>query len=234
MTVKRRLVVVVAAFALGACGLPADDDAQEIDDVPFGLDETTTTSSTTTTTMPAPTTTGPDPTLATTTTLVATEPVQVYFVIANDDLVSQSVQLSSPINPNQVLAQLEDGPVPGPGSVGLRTEVRPGLTREVTVDRGVATVDLVGEVLGEMTTFEGRNAIAQIVLSLRLPGIGQVRFTTDGEPEEIPVPANNNQLSEPGAPLAFEDFAVLLGPGATPTTAPTTPPTEPGTTTVPG
>jgi hypothetical protein len=234
-----RLVVAPLAVAvgliLGSCGFSGEGELEEIDDVPFGLDQTTTSTSTTTTTLPSSTTTSPDATIDPTTTLVATESVQVFWVIGFDDLVSQSLQFPSPVQPRQVLARLEEGPPDGPESVGLRSEVRPGLVRDVTVDRGVAVVDLEGDVLDDLSNVEGRAAVGQMVLSLRLPGIGQVSFTTDGEPESVPVPSRNNELSGPGEALAFEDFAVLLATSPpTATTTTTAPPPDTTGTSVPG
>ena len=63
-------------------------------------------------------------------------------------------------------------------------------------------------------------AIAQIVLSLtRFPGIGQVLFTRDGVPFDVPLPPND-ELSPFGEPVAYEDFEILLveRPSSTPTT----------------
>ena len=53
-------------------------------------------------------------------------------------------------------------------------------------------------------------AIAQLVLTLtRFQGIGQVLFTRDGVPIDVPLPPND-ELAELGEPVAYEDFAILL------------------------
>jgi hypothetical protein len=239
------VILAVIGSAATSCGLPADESAQEIDNVLFDLDQTTTTSTTTTTTLPEVTAPPVEPvepveSAETTTTLVATTTVPIFYVIGFADLVPQSTQLTSPVQPLQIVAQLENGPAAGPESIGLRTLVAPGLVADVTVERGVASVDLDGRVLNQLSNVESRTAIGQLVLSLRLPGIGQVRFTTEGEPEQVPVPSRNNQLSDPGEELAFEDFEPLLADrpsgGEQPTvtaTATTTSTTSTTSTTVP-
>lgn len=237
------LAAVLAAVVLGAsplivaCGL-ADDDTLEFippDEIPFGLDQTTTTTTTTTTTL------APDrpvePTLPTTTTTtltpVQTAPVEVYFVIGLEQLQRQTVQFSFPVEPLQVLAQLEDGPQPDVG-IGLRTALRPNLTAGYERTEGVATVDLRGSVLNRTSSRDQNLAIAQLVLTVgRLPGVGQVRFTIDGDPVPIPVPPSYT-LSDPGEPLSYETFAVLLTPGSgsspvSTTTTTSVPPTNPPT-----
>jgi hypothetical protein len=213
--------VPLCSASLAACGLTTDGEFEEIPSQ-FGLDQTTTTTSTTTTTLP--TTVSPEVTAEPTTTQVAQETVEVYFVLGFNDLQSQSNQFSAPVPPLQVLKRLEEGPSPGPESVGLRTEVRPGLAVDVETEGGVATVDLDGEVLDQISPPRDQSAIAQIVLTLgRLRGIGQVRFTIDGEPASIGIPPDYTN-SEPGQPLSYDDFAVLLAtpPAGAPPTATTT------------
>lgn len=251
---RSRLVVFVALLAavavgasplLVACGLGDDDSLEFIpsDDIPFGLDQTTTTTTTTTTTVPAPDQPA-EPTVPTTTTTtlapVQTAPVEVYFVIGLEQLQRQTVQFSFPVEPLQVLALLEDGPPPDVG-IGLRTALRPNLTTGYERSEGVATVDLRGSVLNRTGSRDQNLAIAQLVLTVgRLPGVGQVRFTIDGEPVPIPVPPSYT-LSEPGEPLSYETFSVLLTPGSgassiattTTTTTTTVPPTSPPTTSDP-
>ena len=233
------LVALLAAVALGAtpllvaCSPPEDDSLEFIppDEIPFGLDQTTTTT-TTTTTITLPPDEATEPTEPTTTTLapVQTAPVEVYFLIGLEQLQRQTIQFSFPVEPLQVLALLEDGPPPDVG-IGLRTALRPNLTNGFERTEGVATVDLRGSVLNRTGSRDQSLAIAQLVLTVgRLPGVGQVRFTIDGEPVPIPVPPSFT-LSEPGEPLSYESFAVLLTPGSVSTSVPTT--TLPTTTAAP-
>jgi hypothetical protein len=231
MTTRRfSAALLVVALALGGCGLGSDDSFEAIppDEILFGLDQTTTTTTTTTTTIPTEPTVTVEPT-APVTLPIQTEPVEVYFVIGLQQLQRQTIQFSSPVEPLQVLARLEEGPSPELG-VGLRTAVRQNLTVDFDNDRGVATVELRGSVLDRMRPVDQRLAIAQLVLTVgSLRGVGQVRFTIDGEPAEIGIPPDYT-LSEPGEPLAYDDFAGLLATGTQTdvTTTTTEPPDDPG------
>lgn len=217
--------LAMAVAILGGCSLGGSDTFEVIppQEIPFGLDQAATTTTTTTTTVPAP----PPPDAGTTTTSappIQTEPVEVYFVSGLDRLQRQTIQLSSPVGPFQVLAVLEEEPA-GEQSAGLRTAVPPDLVVDLSIERGVAAVDLDGAVLNALSSRDQRLAIAQIVLSTigSIRGVGQVSFTIDGIPAEIGIPPDYT-LSEPGQPLAFADFAALLvtgGPGGATSTTPT-------------
>ncbi len=229
------LAAASAGLAAG-CGVGGDGDLQRIGSGDLaGLDQTTTstttsTSTTTTTTVPptASVAVGSTSTAATTTT-IPTEPVELYF-IAGDVLEGVTQELTRGPGPSRVLEVLESGPPSGDAGIGLTSLVPPGLTRPVIESgTGVATVDLVGELFeGIEGGVDQRRAIAQIVLTLtRRPGIGQVRFTLDGE--DLSVPKLGNVLSEPGEAVARIDYESLLEQGdvigtAVPTTS-TTPPT---------
>ena len=204
------VVVTVATTSIIAvsCGIGSEDSFEVIppQDIPFGLDQPATSTTTTTTTVPVE-----DPTQSTSTTIgVQTEPAEVYFVAGLDRLQRQTLQLSSPVGPFQVIAVLAEEPA-GEQSAGLRTVVAPGLVRDVLTDRGVATVDLDREILDTLSPRDQRLVIAQLVLSMigSVRGIGQVRFTVDEVPAEIGIPPDYT-LSAPGEPLAFADFESLL------------------------
>jgi len=223
-------LISIASTLLG-CSVEGRDSFEVIppQEIPFGLDQSTTTSTTTTTTPPE-NSEGSD---STTTTQVAvqTEIVEIYFVAGLDRLQRQTLQLSYPVGVYQVIAVLEEAPS-GEQSTGLRTVIRPGLVAEITTNRGVANVELLGEELNELSPRDQRLAIAQLVLSLTgsLRGIGQVTFTVDGIPAEIGIPPDYT-LSEPGQPLAFSDFESLLTNRSS--TADVSP-VDPTTTGVPG
>jgi hypothetical protein len=230
ITRRLRAAPLAVALLLAGCGLSTGNSFEEIpsDEIMFGLDQTTTTTTTTTTTVAIEPTVTVEPT-APITLPIQTEPVEVYFVIGLQQLQRQTIQFSSPVEPLQVLARLEDGPSPELG-VGLRTAVRQNLTVDFDNDRGVATVELRGSVLDRMRPVDQRVAIAQLVLTIgSLRGVGQVRFTIDGEPAEIGIPPDYT-LSEPGEPLAYDDFAGLLTTGTQTDTATTTATTTPTTT----
>jgi spore germination protein GerM len=237
-------VALLAGSAAGlaaGCGVGGDGDLQRIGAGDLaGLDQTTTsttTSTTTTTTTVPPTASvavGSTSSAATTTT-IPTEPVELYF-IAGDVLESVTQELTRGPGPSRVLEVLESGPPSGDAGIGLTSLVPAGLTRPVIESgTGVATVDLVGELFESIEGgVDQRRAIAQIVLTLtRRPGIGQVRFTLDGE--DLAVPKLGNVLSEPGEAVARIDYESLLEQGdvtptAVPTTTSTTPPTAETTT----
>jgi spore germination protein GerM len=236
-------LTALLALALVGCGIGGDDHLRQIsrDDLQ-GLDETTTTSTSTTTTTVAPTSPVGSAIGATSTT-IATESVQLYFLDDNQ-LQPVTIDVAASASLSRVLAALLSGPPAGDLGIGLRsvlpvaTETVPSLVNAVVPSSaGYATVDLnnVGFQLIDPT--DQRAAIAQIVLTLTTrPGIGQVRFTLDGNP--MRVPRREGLQSEPGELVSAQDYASLLIPVATTTTTappPVAPPAvTPAPTTVPG
>lgn len=216
----RGVIGLVMAVTLVGCGLPIDDRVQPYDDVPFDLGGPTTT------TLPATTTTtiaDIDPQI-TTTTIVRTVPVDIVYVLGGGALQRVTLALPSPVSNRLLIEQLESPPADG--STLLRTEVDPGLVNGFSVERGLATVSLNRGVLQRLGSLEQRRAIAQLVLTLTLftteeGGIGQVAFTVDATPISVFVPSRGSN-SEPGEPLAFADFALLLADAVAPTRPTTT------------
>lgn len=238
----RRLAPFLLPIALvGACALPTDDRATEIDrdDLGPALANTTTTSTTTTTTTVPTTTTlaQPDSTdttptavsTTTTTPLFATAPVDLYYTVGFTDAMSRlKRQLPDDASITLVLEQLEV-PTVEVAEQRLRTSVRRGLVAgAVVVDRGIAIVPLDRDIVDEMSEPNLRRAVAQLVLTLTSfstddsGAIGRVRFEIDGEGFAVYVPAFGGS-SEPGEDLAFEDFdSLIAGTSTPPTTTPTT------------
>lgn len=230
------LCAVLGAMALvvAACGVPKSSSFQPIPlgNIPAGLNETTTT--TTTTILETTSTVEP---LSTTTTIAPvpttnpTEPATLYFV-AGQQLTSAVQFLPRPVQVQVALAALQAGP---DNVVGLRTAIPKGSKLKPTKYRGVWTIDLNPNFFPSMNDpADERLAIGQIVETLAgVSGVGLIRFTIKDEP--ISVPLGNGVLSEPGAPLATEDYDILLGtsppPGSTTTTTSTTLPEETTTTT---
>ena len=233
---RRGIRVLLLAGLLTGCGLPIDERVQTFDEVPFDLATPTTTSTTTTTTEP-PTPIGepeePEPVEETTTTIVRTTAVELFYVLgARGDLQQITSSLPTPVSDAVLIDQLENAPS-GTGAP-LRTAVARNLINGFTVDRGRAVVDLDRGVLSRTNSSEQRRAIAQIALTLTLfttpdGGIGQVSFTVEGEAISVFVPARGAN-SAPGEPLAHSDFTSLVS-GAPPTT--TTPSTSTTSTTIP-
>jgi hypothetical protein len=224
--VRRSLALAVGALALivaaASCGAGGDDRLRRIDDADlFGLDETTTSTSTTTTTPPSV-----QPTIAaTSTTVIATESVQLYFLGGNQ-LQPVTIDLAAPATASQVVAALLSGPPAGDLGIGLRSLLPtpdgtspPLVTSVIPSNAGWATVDLSARTFGLIDPADQRLAIAQLVLTLvRRPGIGQVRFTLDGRP--VGVPRKDGLISEPGDVVSAQDYESLLI-DATPTTTTT-------------
>jgi len=212
---KRTLLNVAGIFiALGivvsSCSLPGDGSVKQIDTdkIPYELNATTTSSPPTT--VPASTTTSPviETTTSTSSSTIPVEIVSMFFV-AGTQVVPIDRLLLSPAAAPQVLAALSEGPPEGDAAAGLRSALPVGFAAEVTVERGIATVELPGTFITDLPGGEQRLAVAQIVLTLtRQSGVGQVRFTSNNEPQS--VPRGRGDLSTPGATVACDDYANLL------------------------
>lgn len=202
-------VVAVASVAvLGACGVPSAGVVETVppDEVPYGLSETTSTTSSTTL-VPADTSVPPGPPDAE--PAIVAEFVTLHFV-AGDRIVETTIELVSPATETRVLAALVAGPPPGESGVGLRSAIPATLVVDLTVARGVATLDVDRAFLEALTPLDQRLAIAQLVLTLtRRPGIGQVLVVEAGEP--IAVPRGNGSLAPAGTAVSYDDYARLLG-----------------------
>ena len=199
MTSKLRsfLVALSAMGVLAACGPAAENQARPVDDVPFGLTDTTTTSTTTTTIPTEPSLPG-EP----------VESVLLYYVL--DDRLTPAVEdLPLDSTPQDVLDTLLGGlPRYAAGTV-LRTALPRQLTATVVVSRGLAVVDTDTSLLTEISPVDQRFAIGQIVLTLTSrPGIGQVSFTVDGRPQA--VPRGGGDLAPANEPVAYDDYVSLL------------------------
>ena len=201
------LVQVLAAITV-ACSVPTGDSTfQPIDgdEIPGGLNDSTTTTSTTTTTT---TTTSipdvPETTVesSTTTTLATAERVDLYF-ISRGLLAVVETELVARRDLNQIVVALEQGP---PLGSGFSSFVRRGLiVGQPTVKGGVITIDLDADVYNLILARNQRQAIAQIVWTFlqNSTAIGQVAFTLDGEPFPVPADGGDRALA------ATDDFASL-------------------------
>lgn len=197
-------------LATSGCSIPGDGSVKQIDpdQIPYELNATTT--SPAPTTVPATTTTAPV-VETTTSTISSTIPVEVVrlFFVAGAQIVPIDRLLLSPAAAPQVLAALSEGPPEGDAAAGLRSALPVGFVAEVSVERGIATVVLPATFITDIPGGEQRLAVAQIVLTLtRQSGVGQVRFTSNNEPQS--VPRGRGDLSAPGATVACDDYANLL------------------------
>lgn len=209
-------MAVLAVGVLTSCGVPSGDSTfNEIpsEEIPFGLDETSTSTTTTTTT----TTTIVDAPQETTTTIpVRTAPVELYF-LTRGRLKAEIRDLTAGISADQVADILEEGPSPG---VALDTLIEDGLILATAEAGGVLTVDLDDATFDRIPTTQQTEAIAQIVLTMTrsVQGVGQVAFTIDGEPAAVKL--GNGLVSETGQAVSYDDYAMLIV--GQPTTATTT------------
>ena len=207
----RSLIALLSiVLVTSSCSIPGDGSVKQIDpdQIPYELNATTT--SPPPTTVPATTTTAPV-VESTTSTISSTIPVEVVrlFFVAGAQIVPIDRLLLSPAAAPQVLAALSEGPPEGDAAAGLRSALPVGFVAEVSVERGIATVELPGTFITDLPGGEQRLAVAQIVLTLtRQAGVGQVRFTSDYEPQS--VPRGRGDLSSPGATVACDDYANLL------------------------
>ena len=201
-SVRFFVAIALSVALLSACGPSADRSARIVTDVPFGLDQTTTTSTTT----PAPTTTNPEAEL--------TNQISLYFVSTNRLVsVPQNVKQDSTVQ-DAIDSLLDIRPEREENSYS-RSAIPKNLSLTVEVTRGLAVVDANKSLLEIVTTLEQRLAIGQIVLTLTsLPGIGQVLFTVDGIPQSVPRGAGDT--AKANQPVAFDDYASLLLSSAPP------------------
>lgn len=201
-SVRFFVAIALSVALLSACGPNADRSARIVTDVPFGLDQTTTTSTTT----PAPTTTNPEAEL--------TNQISLYFVSTNRLVsVPQNVKQDSTVQ-DAIDSLLDIRPEREENSYS-RSAIPKNLSLTVEVTRGLAVVDANKSLLEIVTTLEQRLAIGQIVLTLTsLPGIGQVLFTVDGIPQSVPRGAGDT--AKANQPVAFDDYASLLLSSAPP------------------
>ncbi len=209
------IAAVVAGCLLVACGVPVDPSVRGIDSVPFGLMRTTTSTSTTTTTSTIPVaSTVVETTLVSTTVADPTiERVPLYF-LSGDRFVEErrAVAVDAPLF--DIIFELVRGPVnPVVGTTFLTSVVNFGDVLDVTLEAGLATVEL-GEGFTSLPAGEQRRLIGQLVLTLASQrGVGQVRFTVSGNP--LDVPQGDGTFGTDA--LSRDSFLSLVDNSATPT-----------------
>ncbi len=189
MTRRARAVGLVFVLACAGCAVKGEPHAQVADDdaVPFALLE-------------------PDaPRLVSPTSGPVTESVPACFV-RDGSLVVAPVVLPRPVLLEDVASALAEPPeVEG---VALRTAVGdPSIVGRVQLRAGTAQVDL-RPVVSTLGGDDQVLAVAQLVCTLTArPGVGQVSFTLDGAP--VDVPRGDGSLT--ANPVSRDDYAALLG-----------------------
>ncbi len=184
----RKLAVMLAAVMLGAvaCGVSTDDQAIRVPDrdVPFGLlDENS----------------GARPSTA------GGADVSV-FLVRNDRLVAAVRRLAPSARLRRVLGALELGPTKEEVAVaGLRSALPTNAVDGVSVAAGTAIVGLDPSV-ATLSSGDQLLALAQLVFTLTArPGIGQVRFTLEGEDAQVPR-ADGSLVA---APVSRDDYLAV-------------------------
>jgi spore germination protein GerM len=191
--VTRRLVLALVgglALAASACGVPSDESARTIspDELPPGLAR------------PTSTTAGPSGRAD------ASELVQLYYV--RDGVLEPTlVDVGDGGSVEAVLEALRTGPDERLARRGYRSAIGgPDVVRRVRLVRGVATVDL-GDAYQQLPPGEQRLGLGEIVLTLTgRPGVGQLRFTLDGQRIDVPT-AEGTVVSS----VSRDDYVSLTG-----------------------
>lgn len=174
--------VLAAVAALGACGIDEESSPRlrDPEDVPFGLADP-----------PVPTTVSATPTS--------------LGVSGAACFVDGDVIIRRPVTEPTLLGRLRASPADGDTEI-VTALPDPALVLEVTVEAGVAAIDL-GETFVELPTATQRLAVAQLVCTASSsPGVGQVRFLLDDEP--LAVPEGDGSSSD--EPVSLDDYRDLL------------------------
>jgi hypothetical protein len=216
---RRRLVLLTVAAVLAvvaaACGVDDSSDFRPLspaDVAELQATSSTTTTSTTSTTTPPPTTTTPETTLTvleTTTTLAPTEPVELFYV-SGELLQPVEFPLTVDPGPEQVLEALVAGlDTLGLAATGLRSAIPAGAQFSVSVNAGIAYVEMSSESLTQVAT-DGRLQFGQIVLTLvnNVRGIGQVKFSVDGS--AITIEGGDGSQIDASSSASRDDYIELV------------------------
>ena len=183
------LCVLVASLA--ACGLPTDRPPAFVadEDVPFGL-------------LAVTTTTAPPPARS-----AGPRATNVCFV--RDGSVVEVPRPVAEPSAEAALTELRAGPTQAEQAAGLRTALlTEDPVRVVTITAGVARTELTASfAIGG--TQDAILALAQLVCTLTAqPGVGQVAFTLDGSPVEVP----RGDGSLVAGAVTRDDYASVLVP----------------------
>jgi len=189
----RATATALLMVALVACGVPTENTARlEDEDVPFGLLD------------PPPTTTSSPPGPAGT-----DAGLQLCFLDADDDLVTVVRRVPIDATLADAVELLAAGPAPAELAAGTTTALADGaLAAQVEASHGIAEVDLTRTFAADAGRRQ-RLAVAQVVCTLTgRPGIGQVTFTLDGEPVEVP----RGDGSTTSDPVSRDDYRQMDQP----------------------
>ncbi|MEZ5180403.1 MAG: GerMN domain-containing protein [Acidimicrobiales bacterium] len=175
-------LAVLVVVALGACGVPVDEEPRPI----------------------ARTTIPPTSTAPTTLPEDAGQEVAVYF-LRGDRLERQGYTVKGEATLAQALGRVLEPPPEG--SEDLQTAVPPGTSLlGVEVADRTATIDLTSEI-GDVSALAQKQAFAQLVFTaLAFPSLESVRFEVDGKPIDAPTDDGNR------AEVTADNFDPPLNP----------------------
>jgi spore germination protein GerM len=183
----RRVVVLVLALVVTACGVPADPAPRVLatDDIPYGLLEE-----------------APPPTVAPPAASVATAPVFVYFV-KGERMFAVVRQVNADPSVAKALTALLFGPQEDEAVDGVRSAISPTAAIQArAIDPATYLVDLSSE-FAQGSVSEQVLGLAQVVwTATAIPGVTGVRFTLNGAPIQVPTPTGST-----GDPVGREAFA---------------------------
>jgi spore germination protein GerM len=136
------------------------------------------------------------------------ERIAIWFV-REDGLARAVHAVPGPATPQAVVDELLLGPDDREQGLALRSAIPdPEAVPAVSVERGVATVQLTSA-FSEIPAADQVLAVGQLVMTLTgLPGIGRVRFVVDESQVAIPLP--NGEVAEDA--VSREDYAELAAP----------------------
>jgi hypothetical protein len=186
------LVMLAFVFGVSACGVPSQGSAERVDDdrVPYHLLDKNSGG------------------IADSEQLGTSD--ALIYLARGGRLLPTARSLPPPLTLVRLLRSLGRGPTSPEVGAGIRTALPVGDTpTDVTVERGTATVGLPAS-FTDLSRLDQVLALAQIVYTVTgQPGIGQVQFTLDGTPADIP----RADLSLTAEPVTRDDYLTLAPPG---------------------
>lgn len=195
------LATATLGVSIAACSIVDDGKVTRINP-PGGLDDTLPSTTSTSTTVATSTSD-----IETSTSLVQTELVRLYF-IASGQLTYVNQPLPSPVSLQVIISALQSGPPPD--TPGLRSAIPAAFNGQDIIvappdGTGIARVDLPDQFFDRVAAGDQRLVIAQLVLTLTdSRGIGQVTF-------DQPVTKPSGEFVAPGQPVSHLDYQVLTG-----------------------
>ena len=183
---RRAALLVVVVVGVSACGVSTDDRASRVPnhDVPFGLLEQNSGA--------RPSNPGGAETS--------------IFLVKNDRLAPTVRRIDPSARPQTVLRALERGPTKEEVAAGLRSALPETHAVDVaSLAAGTVTVEL-DPAFTTLPSGDQLLALAQLVFTLTArPGIGQVRFTLEGQAIEVPR-ADGSLVA---TPVSRDDYAAV-------------------------